>query len=71
MTRHQMPQGYAGFFAYLAVQRECRFDGFHPGQFSVPDLFNGASTPALERLRDLPCFRGHTVYAKQPRRQRL
>ena len=38
----QMPQGYAGFSAYLPVRREGRFDGFIAGQFSVPDLFNGA-----------------------------
>jgi PAS domain S-box-containing protein len=38
----QMPQGYAGFTAYLPVRRAGRFDGFIAGQFSVPDLFDGA-----------------------------
>ena len=37
-----MSQGYAGFSAYLPVRRAGRFDGFIAGQFSVPDLFNGA-----------------------------
>jgi PAS domain S-box-containing protein len=38
----QMAQGYAGFTAYLPVRRADRFDGFIAGQFSVPDLFDGA-----------------------------
>jgi PAS domain S-box-containing protein len=60
----QMSQGYAGFFAYLPVRREGRFDGFIAGQFSVPDLFNGAVDNRLSSDYAISMqYDGATVYA--------
>jgi len=60
----QMPQGYAGFSAYLPVRREGRFDGFIAGQFSVPDLFNGAVDARLSGNYAISIqYDGATVYA--------
>jgi len=60
----QMPQGHAGFTAYLPVQREGRFDGFIAGQFSVPDLFDGAVDHRLSNDYAISMLhQGTTVYA--------
>ena len=60
----QMPQGYAGFFAYLPVRRDGKFDGFIAGQFSVPDLFNGAVDNRLSADYAISMqYDGATVYA--------
>jgi PAS domain S-box-containing protein len=60
----QMPQGYAGFSAYLPVRRAGRFDGFIVGQFSVPDLFNAAVDTRLSADYAISILHdGTTVYA--------
>jgi len=60
----QMPQGYAGFVAYLPVRRDSRFDGFIAGQFSIPDLFNGAIDTRLSNDYAISMLhQGATVYA--------
>jgi PAS domain S-box-containing protein len=64
MPPMQMPQGYAGFYAYLPVRRAGHFDGFIAGLFSVPDLFNGAVDTRLSGDYSISMLHeGTTVYA--------
>lgn len=60
----QLPEGYAGFVAYLPLYKAGRFDGFIAGIFSVEDLFNGAVDAHQTGNYTISVIsRGNTVFA--------